>query len=300
MSEIRSASANSRNSKAAQLVGSVLVLTGAARLMILVPLYVVLVAVLLIPLGLAIFLSLPFQPGSTIFDSFIGDYLSAPQGILQRAVNMFYLCLYVISYLSIASVLGFEERRDRSIMFMKSLPIADSVWVCGQIIMLLLPFVIGWFALLGINTIITLWETAYFAGLNHADSSFASNFARMLTDMLAYGGTTLLVIVLSLPFGVSMLWFATFSRRQPGALWLSIFLSIYLVSAFLRYINIDAIWPLLWYPEKFALIANFLVSDRQLPVQGPPFWVLLLVCCAATLSFAMLTWRARKWAMPVS
>lgn len=294
------AAADRPNAKLSQLLGAVLVQCGAARLMIVVPLYVVLGAAALIPLGLALFLGAPVSPGASIFDSFIGDYLAAPQGILQRAVNMFYLCLYVISYLSIASVLGYEERRDRSIMFMKSLPIADGVWVLGQILMLPLAFAIGWCFLLGVNAVITVWESAYFAGLNQLDSSLGANLARMLGDMLGYGASSLMVIVLSLPFGISMLWFSTFTRRQPGGLWLSCFLSLYLVAFFLRYIDIDFIWPILWYPDNFVAVATDLIANRQLPQLEQPFGVMLGVCLGSSALFAFLTWRSRKRAMPVA
>ena len=273
---------------------------GASRLVITIPIYVLLGAVTLIPLGFLLFLALPFHPRLSIFDSFLGDFLSAPQGMPQRAASYFYFYLYLMSYLSIASVIGYEERRDRSIMFWKSLPIGDGLWILGQITALFVAFGIGLAALTMINTVITVWETVYFVGLNYSSSNFVDNFSRMATNMASFGSHALLILFLSLPFGVSMLWFATFCKRQPGGYWLGTFVSIYLLAFLLRYIGFDQVEPLLWYPENFGRITYALLAFNQLPEQGPVVSWMAGIATIATIFFGLLTWRARRKAMPVS
>lgn len=273
---------------------------GASRIVITIPIYVLLGAVALIPLGFAAFLVLPFNPGLSIFDSFLGDLLATPRGAPQQAVTYFYFYLYLMSYLSIASVIGYEERRDRSIMFWKSLPVGDGMWIVGQITALFVAFGVGLACLLAICTVITLWEYAYVLGLHYPQASFVASFVYMLGNIYTFAKQALLILYLSLPFGVSMLWFATFCRRQPGGYWLGTFVSIYLVLFLLRYIGIEMAEPLLWYPDTFGRIIFWLLGYDRLPPQAENIWPMASVSLVATLLFGYLTYLSRRRAMPVA
>lgn len=273
---------------------------GSSRLVITLPIYVLLAAVALIPLGFVAFLVLPIRPQTSIFESFIGDFLSAPQGTPQSVASYFYLYLYLMSYLSIASVIGYEERRDRSIMFWKSLPVGDGLWILGQITALFVAFGIGMASLLAICTVITLWETFYLLGLSYPHAQFLANYHVVLTTLGVFSTHALLILFLSLPFGVSMLWFATFCRRQPGGYWLGTFVSIYLILFLLRYIGITAAEPFLWYPDTFGQITFWLLGYATLPPVAGGLGAMFAASCAGTLFFGYLTFHSRKRAMPVS
>ena len=283
-----------------QLVTAIKISLGSSRLMIVIPIYVMIAAVSLIPIGCAIFLASPFNPsGGSVFNSFIGDFISSPQGVLQSVTSVFYFYLFLISYLSISSIMGYEERRDRSIMFWKSLPIADHIWVMGQISSLFVAFFIGFISLFVINIVITIWETFFFTGLNYSFAIFVENLTRMLENLLRFGINTIIIIILSLPIGTSMLWFATFTKRQPGTVWLGVFVSIYVVAYLLRYIDIDEVWFILWYPEKFGKAVVSLLSTGQFPIYETSLANLMLVAIIGTIIFATCTWAARRRAMPV-
>lgn len=273
---------------------------GSSRLVITIPIYVLLGGVALIPLGFLAFLILPFRPSQSIFDSFLGDLLAAPRGAPQAAASYFYFYLYLMSYLSIASVIGYEERRDRSIMFWKSLPIGDGMWIVGQITALFVAFGIGLTSLTIICSVITVWEYFYILGLHYPQPSLLAGFGQTLLTIGDFAQQALLILCLSLPFGVSMLWFATFCRRQPGGVWMGTFVSIYVLLFLLRYIGIDAAEPLLWYPDTFGRITFWLLAFDRLPPITGGLSAMLLASCMGTLFFGYLTYRARRRAMPVS
>ena len=284
----------------ARVYAALRVSIGASRAVITIPIYVLLSAVALIPIGFTVFLVLPFHPQLSVFDGFLGDLLSYPNGAPQSGFTYFYIYLYLMSYLSIASVIGYEERRDRSIVFWKSLPIGDGMWILGQIMALFIALVIGIVCLLAIVTVVTIWEYAYLVGLNSVNAHFFSSLFDTYANTLRIVGNALLIVYLSLPFGVSMLWFATFCKRQPGTFWLGTFVSAYLLLFILRYIGIEIIEPLLWYPDSFFLTASWLLLYDRLPVIQGGVGLMVIYSFVGTIGFGYLTYRFRRRAMPVA
>lgn len=283
------------------LLAAVRVSLGSSRLVVTIPIYVLLGTVAIIPLGFLIFLVLPFNPGNSIFDSFLGDLLATPSGAVQSAATYFYFYLYLMSYLTIASVIGYEERRDRSIIFWKSLPIGDSAWIIGQMVALFIAFIIGFASLVAICTVLAVWEYFYLLGINFPQIGLLGHLAGTYAGLWDFFLTASLILVLSLPFGSSMLWFATFCRRQPGGIWLGTFVSLYLVLFMLRYIGIDAAEPFLWYPDNFGRIVFWLLGFDRLPAEvDASLGAMLAASVVSTLAFCYLTYRARRRAMPVS
>ncbi len=283
-----------------RLVAAQRVTLGASRTVVTLPIYVALSAALLLPVGYVLVQLVPARGSSSFFETFLGSMLVAPRGVPQQVVSYFYFYLYLMSYLSIASVVGYEERRDRSIMFWKSLPVSDATWVFVQVATLFVGYAIGLAALLAINTVITAWESMFFIGLRYSDSGYVAYLGEVLAQQATFAGRTLFLLYLGMPFGVSLLWFAAFCRRNPSGYWLATFVSAYMLAFMVRFIGFDFADFLLWYPETFGSYALGVLRHGRMPAAGAELAGMVAAAAAASAAFGFLAWRSRRRAMPVS
>ena len=273
---------------------------GASRTVITLPIYLTIAAALIMPIGYLLVVAVPARGAASFFDGFLGSFIVAPSGFPQKIVAYFYFALYLMSYLSIASVVGYEERRDRSIMFWKSLPVSDATWVIAQTVTLFVGYLIGLSALLVISIVITAWEALFYIGLNNSSSGYLGYLFKVIADLFSFAFKSMFILFLGMPFGVSIFWFAAFCRRQPSGYWLATFASLYLLAYMVRFIGFDFVEPILWYPETFADIALGILRHDKIPSSAQDIQIMILASAVSSFAFGLLAWRARRMAMPVA